>query len=72
MSKGGSNLLLAPKDAAARLGVSRKTLDRNWRDWGLKRIVLSARAVRFRERDLENFIQSRLDESGIESRTFEV
>lgn len=57
--KGGSNILLTPQQAAARLGVSRKTLDRRWREWGLPRVELTARAVRFRERHVENFIESR-------------
>ena len=61
--RGGSNVLLTPAQTAERLGVSRKTVDRNWRLWELPRVVLSARAVRFRERDVENFI---------ERRTFEV
>jgi predicted DNA-binding transcriptional regulator AlpA len=57
--RGGSNVLLTPKDAAAKLGISRKTLDRNWKNWGLRRVVLTARAVRFRERDIDNFIEAR-------------
>lgn len=55
----GSNTLLTPEQAAARLGVSRKTLDRRWREWGLPRVVLSARAIRFRERHVEQFIEER-------------
>jgi predicted DNA-binding transcriptional regulator AlpA len=57
--KGGSNVLLTPPQAAAKLGISRKTLERHWREWGLRRILLTARAVRFRERDIDNFIESR-------------
>ena len=57
--RGGSNILLTREQTAAKLGVSAKTVDRNWRDWGLRRIVLTARAIRFRERDVENLIQSR-------------
>lgn len=57
--RGGSNVLLTPAQTAARLGVSRKTLDRHWRSWGLRRKVLTARAVRFAERDIENFIEAR-------------
>lgn len=59
MSSGGSNTLLSPAQVATKLGVSRKTVDRNWREWGLRRISLSARAVRFRERDVDHFIETR-------------
>lgn len=57
--RGGSNVLLTPQQTADKLGVSRKTVDRHWRAWGLRRVVLSARAVRFRERDIDNLIEAR-------------
>lgn len=57
--RGGSNALLSPQQAAVKLGVSRRTIDRNWKLWGWRRIALSARAVRFRERDIDHFIESR-------------
>ena len=57
--RGGSNTLLSPQQAADKLNISRKTLDRRWQEWGLRRIVLTARAIRFRERDIDNFIESR-------------
>ena len=57
--RGGSNILLTPKQTATKLGVSRSTVDRRWREWGLKQIKLSARAVRFRERDVDNLIDAR-------------
>lgn len=57
--RGGSNILLTPQQTAAKLGVSRKTVDRHWRSWGLPRVVLSARAIRFRERDIDNLIEAR-------------
>lgn len=57
--RGGSNVLLSPQATAAKLGISRATLDRNWREWGLRKVVLTARAVRFRERDVDNFIEAR-------------
>lgn len=57
--RGGSNVLLSPEQVATKLGVSRKTVDRRWREWGLRRVQLSARAVRFRERDVDNFIEAR-------------
>ena len=57
--RGGSNVLLSPGQVATKLGVSRKTVDRRWREWGLRRITLTARAVRFRERDVDNLIEER-------------
>lgn len=57
--RGGSTELLSPDRAAARLGVSRRTLDRNWRDWGLRKIVLTARSTRYRARDIDNLIEAR-------------
>lgn len=57
--RGGSNVLLTPNQASVKLGVSRRTLERNWKTWGLKKITLTARAVRFRERDLDNLIETR-------------
>jgi predicted DNA-binding transcriptional regulator AlpA len=57
--RGGSNVLLTPKQTAAKLGVHRATLDRNWQDWGLRKVKLSTRAVRFRERDVDNLIDAR-------------
>jgi predicted DNA-binding transcriptional regulator AlpA len=57
--RGGSNVLLTPQQAADKLGVSRKTVDRRWAEWGLRKIVLTARAIRFRERDIDNLIEAR-------------
>lgn len=55
--RGGSNVLVSPNDAAKQLGVSRKTIDRNWQRWGWRKHRLSARAVRFPQRDIDNYIQ---------------
>lgn len=57
--RGGSNALLTPDKAAGKLGVSRRTLERRWQEWGLRKVILTARAVRFRERDIDNFIETR-------------
>jgi predicted site-specific integrase-resolvase len=57
--RGGSNVLLTPDKAAAKLGVSRRTLERRWQEWGLRKVILTARAVRFRERDIDNMIETR-------------
>lgn len=47
--------LLTPKEAAAYLRVSLKTLRRI----GVKRVPLSVRTFRYRESDLEAFIKAR-------------
>lgn len=57
--RGGSNVLLTRGQASEKLGISPKTLDRRWREWGLRRIVLTARAIRYRERDIDNLIEAR-------------
>lgn len=55
--KGGSNVLLTPQQVAERLGVSRKTVFRRWEEWGLTRHQLGYNQPRFRERDVNNFIE---------------
>lgn len=57
--RGGSTELLTPDRAAARLGISRRTLDRNWRNWGLRKVLLTARCARFKARDIDNLIEAR-------------
>lgn len=57
--RGGSNVLLSPEQVANKLGVSRKTVYRRWAEWGLRNVALSTRALRFRERDVDNFIEAR-------------
>lgn len=47
------------KEAAARLGVSLRTLDRIAADGSLPKIQLSPGRVGFRERDLADWIASR-------------
>ena len=54
--RGGSNRLLSPDEVAERLGVSRKTVYRRWREWGLRSRSLG-RLIRFAERDVENFME---------------
>ena len=54
--RGGSNRLLSPEQVAALLGVSRNTIYRNWKDWGLPGVTLG-RMIRFSERGVENFIE---------------
>lgn len=55
--RGGSNVLVSPAEAAAQLGVSRKTIFRNWQKWGWTKHPLSPRAVRFRQRDIDNYLK---------------
>lgn len=57
--RGGSTELLPPNRAAERLGVSRSTLDRNWKLWGLRKIVLTPRTTRYKARDIDNLIEAR-------------
>ena len=57
--RGGSTELLSPNRAAARLGISRSTLDRNWQVWGLRKIRLTARSTRYKARDIDNLIEAR-------------
>lgn len=54
--RGGSNRLLTPQEVADKLGVSRKTVYRNWADWGLRSRSLG-RLIRFAERDVDNLIE---------------
>lgn len=48
-SVGGSNRLLTPQETADLLSISKDTLYRNWRRWGLKAIPVGQQ-LRFRER----------------------
>lgn len=57
--RGGSNVLLSPEQTAQKLGVSRKTVYRRWAEWGLRNVALSTRSLRFRERDIDNLIDTR-------------
>lgn len=53
--RGGSNRLISPEQAAERIGVSRKTVYRRWREWGFRNRPVG-RLIRFPERDVDNFI----------------
>jgi excisionase family DNA binding protein len=58
--RGGSNVMVSPSQAAQQLGVSRDTIDRNWQRWGLRKHKLGEQPnspVRFRQRDIDNYIQ---------------
>ena len=56
--KGGSNQLVTPEDVAEALQVSVDTVYRQWRKWGLKGFRVG-RLLRFRERDINTWLESR-------------
>jgi len=55
---GGSNRLLSVEELAAYLGVPKKTIYGCWRQWGLRGYRVG-RYLRFRERHVEEWLQSR-------------
>ena len=55
---GGSNRLLSVDELAAYLGVPKKTVYGCWRQWGLRGYRVG-RYLRFRERQVEEWLQSR-------------
>jgi len=59
---GGSNRLLRMAEAAEYLNTPKRTLEQNWRRWGLRAHRIG-RAVQFRERELERWIESRADQA---------
>lgn len=56
MASGGSNRLLGVPEAAEFLAVPERTLRENWRRWWLSAHRVG-RAIRFRERDIENWLE---------------
>jgi predicted DNA-binding transcriptional regulator AlpA len=66
-----TNELLSQRDVAVRLGVSARTVE-GWRARGVgpPYLRLSARAVRYRSSDLEQWLNQRrvADEPGLEAR----
>ena len=56
MAIGGSNRLIGCKEAAEFLSIPERTLRENWRRWGLTAHKVG-RAIRFRERDIEAWLQ---------------
>lgn len=55
---GGSNKMLTADETADRLSISKSTLYHNYLTWGLKTHKFG-RLLRFRERDVEQFIASK-------------
>ena len=56
MAIGGSNRLVGCREAAEFLSVPERTLRENWRRWGMPGYKVG-RAIRFRERDLEIWLE---------------
>jgi excisionase family DNA binding protein len=57
MPSGGSSRLLRAAEAADFLNVSERTFREYWRKWGITAFRVG-RALRFRERDLNNWLQA--------------
>ena len=55
---GGSNRLLSVEELAGYLGVPKKTIYGCWRQWGLRGYRVG-RYLRFRQRHVEEWLQSR-------------
>ena len=51
--------MLSAEETAERLGISLCTLYRRWREWGLRGHYIG-RQLKFRERDVESYIDSRV------------
>ena len=60
MAPGGPNRMLRMAQAAEYLNVPQRTLQRRWRAWGLTAHRIG-RAIEFRERELERFINSKAE-----------
>ncbi len=58
MGIGGSNRLIGTAELAAFLGVPVRTVQEEWRAWGLPGHKIG-RYVKFRERDSERWLDSR-------------
>ena len=56
MGSGGSNRALSIEEAAERLGVAPRTLYNHWREWTELRGFKVGNLVRFRERNVEAYI----------------
>ncbi|MCZ1019892.1 helix-turn-helix domain-containing protein [Streptomyces albulus] len=58
--QGGSNRLLAPEEVADWLKVSEVTVKNKYRIWGI-RVQKVGRLIRFRERDIIAYLDSRYE-----------
>jgi excisionase family DNA binding protein len=59
MASGSSNQLIGCKELAEFLSVPERTVRENWRRWGITAYKVG-RAIRFRERDVETFLQKNI------------
>jgi excisionase family DNA binding protein len=57
VSAGGSNVLLTPDQAAERLAIPKRTLMDSYQRWKLRHVRVG-KHIRFRERDVESWIDS--------------
>jgi excisionase family DNA binding protein len=57
MPSGGSNRLLSAAEAAQYIGRKERTFREYWRTWGISGYRVG-RSLRFRERELENWLQA--------------
>lgn len=55
MAPGGSNRLITAQETAALLNISVDTVYRRWHEWGLRGLHVG-RSLRFRERDIANWL----------------
>lgn len=60
MGSGGSNRSLSLAEAAERIGVAPSTLYKHWREWDGLRGFKVGNLVKFRERNVEDYL-SRLE-----------
>jgi predicted DNA-binding transcriptional regulator AlpA len=56
MGSGGSNRVLSLAETASRIGVAPSTLYKHWKDWRDLRGFKVGNLVRFRERNVEAYI----------------
>lgn len=56
MSSGGSNRALSLAEAAERIGIAPSTLYKHWREWKELRGFKVGNLVKFRERNVESYI----------------
>lgn len=57
MARGGSNRMIPAAEVAELLDIHLETLYRRWKAWGLRAHRIG-REIKFRERDLEAWIDS--------------
>jgi excisionase family DNA binding protein len=56
---GGSNKMISLRETAGRLDVPVSTLYKRWQEWGLRAYRIG-RALKFRERDIEAWLDRQL------------